>query len=66
MSRGRVRLLPIAFTPFPAHSPNPLALPEGACRSRQALRYGCRVALCATLMVPHDTLRYVPAFRSNR
>ena len=35
-------------------------------RSRQALRYGCRVTLFAALMVSPDTLRYVPSFRSNR
>ena len=35
VSLGRVPLLPIAYTPFPAHSPNPLALPEGATPRRR-------------------------------
>ena len=66
VSLGIVRLLPIAYTPIPAHSPCPLALPEGVCRYRQALRLGCLVSRFATLSVTQDTLRYVPAFRSNR
>ena len=35
VSLGSVRLLPIADTPFPAHSPNPLTLPEGATPRRR-------------------------------
>ena len=66
VSLGIVRLLPIAYTPFPAHSPCPLALPEGVCRYRQALRLGCLVSWFATLSMTQDTLRYVPAIRSNR
>jgi hypothetical protein len=49
MSRGRVRLLPIAYTPFPAHSPYPLALPEGVTPRRR--EKACRLAL-ATLFPP--------------
>jgi hypothetical protein len=49
MSRGRVRLLPIAYTPFPAHSPYPLALPEGVPPRRR--EKACRLAL-ATLFPP--------------
>ena len=35
VSRGRVHLLPIAYTPFPAHSPCPLAHPEGVSPRRR-------------------------------
>ena len=35
VSRGNVPLLSIAYTPFPAHSPNPLAHPEGATPRRR-------------------------------
>ena len=56
--------MPARYTP--AHSPYPLALPEGADRFRQAGHYLQQETLSALLQETPAASSGLPAFRSNR